>query len=285
MSPDIRLGFAPDIVDNKIVARPKIELKTSLVGGPPFVDFTHSIYPDVRFVSMGAQNTGNIDFEGIATLIADEPTMDPQDSAELKRSWDKGLAVAIIKGEEVVGYSRLKYEGVLSGDGREVFEDSTFFLRADVRRNMLPVDPLAPTMQEALLTLKIDEVRKGNALFISVSDAGRKYASSLHEGAKRLGIRFVPMIHTSIPGMAEKACAGCKLDKSVAWDNGGKDGIACPLRVTEEKLAALVKRGKYPEGDTEKCLLYMSMVDTVHPKIPQKALVFNSKNGVGHATI
>lgn len=291
MSPELRIAsykppeatFRVEGVRNiPAIPNPDIVVKKN-ADGLPFVDFMHPPQSGFRFVSNGAKGVkiGESDLVGISELIGIEPTMDSQDPGALKKSWESGRAVVIMKGKKLVGYAQLKEEGNLSHrteaelevlgwrNERKVYEIASVVLDPEVRKLHL-----SSTMQKALMSLRIDEFREGKSVFISSGDAGERYYRSLRRAGEELGIIFEPMVHTNVEGIAEKACSQCRLQGSTAWERG-RD---CSLRITKEKLARLVASGEFPRGDTEKCILYFSRTDTGHPTIPQKAEIF-SLNG------
>lgn len=264
------------------IANPARELKKP-IDGLPFVDLIDQ-NSGARFASAGALDGRSIDFGYIANLIRSEADMSPRSESELKTSWDSGLAVVVMKKGKTVGYSRLIEKGYLTAGSeaereilglakkRRVYEIGSVILEPEVRELHL-----GRPMLEAVMSLRLDEVKRGEAVFISTTNVSEKsrFPTSLGNAAETLGIRFIPIIHTDIKEGVEAACKGCPMHK----------GSYCPNRVTRENLLRL-ELGRPPQGK-ENCVLYVSRTDGV----PEGTVVFDAKahangtNGVNHANI
>lgn len=280
METEVRMGITQRHIhegNNGKPAKPAIELDMP-IDRLPFVDFE---YDGARFVSKGAQGVGNLDFQRISNLIAKEPDMSPRSESELETSWDSGLAVAVIKGEKIVGYSRLVEKGSLTAKD----ETERKILGSEKTRKVYEiasviVDPgarelhLGRTMLKAVMSLRLDEVKKDEAVFISTTNVHEdsRFHTSLNSAALEFGIRFVPLVHTDLKEGVEVACKGCPAN------NKG----SCLNRVTGGNLLRLVL-GNLPEG-RENCVLYISRADGA----PHVTVLFDSRvptNGDNHASI
>lgn len=280
METEVRMGITQRPIHegkNGKPAKPVIELNRP-IDRLPFVDFE---YNGARFVSKGAQGVGNLDFQRISNLIAKEPDMSPRSESELETSWDSGLAVAVIKGKKIVGYSRLVEKGSLTAKDeterkilgsektRKVYEIASVIVDPEARELYL-----GGTMLKTVMSLRLDEVKKDEAVFISTTNVyeDSRFHTLLNSAALEFGIRFVPLVHTDLKEGIEVACEGCP-----ANDKG-----SCLNRVTKENLLRL-GLGKFPKG-RENCVLYISRADELRT-LP---VLFDSRvptNGVNHVSI
>jgi hypothetical protein len=234
---------------------PEATIDINAEGKLPFVDYKHN-HEDrsFRVSSKGAPGILDVDFTKIADLIAQEPQMTHIPSSELKKSWDEGLAVAVFDEEQrIVGYTRLKSgEAFIPQDEREarVLRSGTsktpYEIASVILRQEVAGKGLASIVLEATMALKIDEVRRGGAVFTTTTELPNlPFVNALKKAAKNLGVGFDPIVHTSVQGIAQAACGNCA-------------GInKCAKRVSAEGIHGLVVNDTVPELP-QNCVLYLS---------------------------
>ncbi len=277
-------------------AKPVIELNRP-IGGLPFVDFA---YGDFRFESKRAVNEGNPDFDYISGLIAEEAKegrMVAASADELRGSWERGEAAVGFSDGKTVAYARV--EKMSHQNGREVEID---VLNSDKKiKTVWEVGSVivAPDLQEkglssivvaAAMTLKLDEVKRGEAVFTSITKV-LKYRYALNSASRMLGIDFEAVVHTDYPTIADISCF-CK----PPFGEGLQLTPNCPARVSLSELRQYVETGEFPtNANRPKCVLFLSRTDIDRPSLgkslPSSADVFNSqphvngKNGASHVSI
>lgn len=249
-----------------------IELKKTPEGFP-FVDFIHTVEDKVfRFVSKGAPDVGSLSFEGIANLITKTPGMTGVSAEQLQESWQEGLSTVVVHEGKIVGHARLKSGGNVtpkneaearilgSEKARRAYELASVILVPEEQGK-----GLGPQIMEAAMGLRIEEVRRGEAMLITTTEAPN-FPRGLHETARKLGIRFIPIVHTDVEGIAREACDNCA-------------GRACTKRVSPEEIRNLISKDNFPE----KCVAYYSVPlqngEVFHPSFP------SGRNGANHVSI
>lgn len=224
------------------IATPTIEL-----GRLSPIDFNDP-KSGARLVAAGASGIGSLSFGGIADLIARTPGMTNVDIRQLENSWREGLSILALRGERIVAHARLKVGGIVTPKNeaearilcsvipRRVYELASVISTPEERGS-----GLGPLVMEAALGLKIDEVKRGEAVYITTTEVAN-FPKGLQRAGMTHGIRFVPIVPTDVEGIGHAACGNCA-------------GIICPKRVAPEGIRKLINSNEFPEN----CVTYMSV--------------------------
>lgn len=271
----------PDGIANSI-PKPTIELQQR-PDGPGYIDFT---YKGARFASRRATNLPNLNFADLSRLIAGEDTMLHPSSEELRDSWEADNSVVAFDAEgKIMGHARLEdlppknnTEINMGGSEKEVkkvYEIGSVIVTGEegVRGN-----GFASVLLEATMKLKVQEVKNGDAIFISTTKLVRdsKYMFALISAGKRLGIDFTPAVHTEFDEISKRTCI-C----SHPFGQGRQLSDHCPARISEEGLRTLKDRNEFPDGERN-CVLLISNPSIDRPLTPFRS---NGANGVSNANI
>lgn len=279
-------------------AKPVIELNRPF-DGLPFVDFA---YRDFRFASKGAVNEGNPDFDYISGLIAEEAKegrMVAASADELRGSWERGEAAVGFLGGKTVAYTRV--EKMSHQNGKEVEIDvlnsdkkikTVWEVGSVIVAPDLQGEGLSSIVVAAAMTLKLDEIKRGEAVFTSITKVS-KYPYALNSAARMLGIDFEAGVHTDYPTIARVSCF-CK----PPFGEGLQLRPNCPARVSLSELRKYVETGEFPtNANRPKCVLFLSRTDIDTPPLresppssadllyPRAHTNGNGTNGPSHANI
>ena len=219
------------------------------------VDFSHVVGGRSFRVASETPFISDPDFSQIADIITSTKGMTPVADEDLEKSWRSGLAVSVFDGNKAIGYSRLKDKGVvfsrteeeknLLGSGeskRRVYEIASVFLGSELQGT-----GLGHTLLKSSMRLRIKEVLEGKAVFITTTELPNfAFLSSLSKASSSLGIKFLPMVHTSISEIANAACGNCA-------------GLNCAKRVLPIGIANFVNKGESPQ-EPNNCVLFYSRV-------------------------
>lgn len=249
-------------------AKPVIEINMPF-DGLSFVDFA---YGDFRFESKREVNEGNPDFDYISGLIAEEAKegrMVAASADELGGSWERGEAAIGFLGGKTVAYARVEKMShqnsreveidVLNSDKKikTVWEVGSVIVAPDLQG-----EGLSTIVVAAAMTLKLDEVKRGEALFTSITKVS-KYPYALNSAARMLGIDFKAVVHTDYPTIARVSCF-CK----PPFGEGLQLRPNCPARVSLSELKQYVETGKFPtNANRPKCVLFLSRTDIDSPPL------------------